>query len=201
VDDGSTDRSAALAEEWAGRHPRGRVLRHRVRSGFGAALRTGLAAARHPLFFYSTCDNQYEPADLKQLLDVIDQVHVVSGYRVQEGASGKPYRAGRGYRWLVRLLFGVRLRDIDCAFKLFRREIFARIPIQSNGRFVHAEILAKANFLGCLMGEAPVRYRPGPGGATAEASLRQTLAEAHRVFHHPDFGPAELLVKEERRRR
>src|SRR5262245_48909112 len=81
VDDGSTDQTASLAESLAARFPRLRLLRHATPCGFGAALRTGLAAAQYPLFFYSACSNQYEPADLKALLDVIDQVDLVSGYR------------------------------------------------------------------------------------------------------------------------
>src|SRR5206468_4190244 len=90
------------------------------------------------------------------------------------------------------VLFAVRLRDVDCWFLLARKSIFRRIPIQSNGRFAHAEILAKANFLGHLMTEAPVTYHPSnqdPAKAT-EPSNRLSFAELYRVLSHPDFGPA-----------
>jgi hypothetical protein len=90
------------------------------------------------------------------------------------------------YQKLVRWLFGVRVGDIDSAFKLFRREVFDRIPIQSDGQFVHAEILAKANFAGCLMEEVAIEVP-----ATWESDSRR-WAELWRVFRSPDFGPAVL---------
>lgn len=193
VDDGSTDQTAALAESLAARYPRLRLLRHATPQGFGAALRTGLAAAQYPLFVHSECGDAYDPADLKALLDVIDQVDLAAGGRVWV-SGGRRRFAETTYRWLVRWLFGVRLHDVNCAFKLFRRSLFARMPIQSDGPFVHCEILAKANFLGGLLTEVPVKYRP-PSGAEArkwQARPRQTRAEMKRVFYHPDFGPAQL---------
>jgi glycosyltransferase involved in cell wall biosynthesis len=191
VDDGSTD---AWPESLAQPPPNVQILRHEQAQGTGRALRSGLEAARHPLVLYTDCDSLYEPADLKLLLDVIDQVHLAAGYR-RRPSCGRSRLARLAYHALVRLSFGVRLRDVDCAFKLFRRSVFARIPIQSRDGFVHAEVLAKANFLGCLMTEVqlPERSRTRPLPALAEpSSLRQILKEANRVFHHPDFGPAEL---------
>jgi hypothetical protein len=91
-------------------------------------------------------------------------------------------------------VFGVGLKDPGCSFKLFRRALFRRIPVQSDGPFVHTEVVAKANFLGCLMSEAPVAYQPPAATESqpAPAPLRQWLAEAYRVFSHPNFGPAVL---------
>src|SRR5207247_2116077 len=99
---------------------------------------------------------------------------------------------------LVRLFFGVRIVDVGSEFKLFRRAVFTRIPLQSDGPFVHVEILAKANFLGRLMAEVPISYRPDPAGTTAAQPLidRQVLAEARRVFRDPDFGPTKLVETE-----
>jgi glycosyltransferase involved in cell wall biosynthesis len=193
VDDGSTDQTPGIAQSLTGRFPRLRLLRHPSPRGLGAALRTGLTAAHHPLFFYSACGNAYEPAELKLLLEVIDTVHLATGYRV--GSSPTP-RSPTGFaaRWLLRWSFGVRLRDVDCAFKLFRRQIFARIPIQSDGTFAQTEIIAKANFLGCLMTEVPVRYR-SPGGADATKwrdTPGQVWGDRKRVFQEPDFGPARV---------
>lgn len=210
VDDRSTDRTAELAVPLAERNPRVRLLRHAVRQGEGAALRTGLAAARHPLLAHAPCDLQYRPDELKRLLAEIDRAHVVSGFRAHRAAP-LALRAldglGRGLaRWvfavpiekspgwlgwrelfrrlLARVFFGVRLRDVGCAFRLFRRSIFARIPIQSEGPFVHVEVLAKANFLTSVMTETPVSHAP-----TSKAPTAWALAEAYRVFSRPDFGP------------
>jgi hypothetical protein len=95
------------------------------------------------------------------------------------------------YRFKIRALFGVRLRDIDSKFKLFRRRIFDRFPIQSDGDFVHAEILAKANFLGCYMDEVPVADRPGPFAPVPEPPPAPPIVreEMKRVFRNPIFLP------------
>ena len=186
VDDGSTDETAARAEAASGRYPRLRVFRHVAPAGVGAALRTGLAAAQYPLVCCCAGDPAYQPADLKELLGHIDACHVVAGFRVEQG--NRPHRPPWWYRWLARWVFGVRVRDVGCAFRLFRREVFARIPVQSHGPFALAEVLAKANFLGCVLDEVAVSYRPQ--GGEAPPRVGEILRDARRVFNRPDFGPA-----------
>lgn len=192
VDDGSTDDTAARVEALTARHPRMHLLRPATGRGFGAALRTGLEAARYPLVAYAPGDPRYPPANLKALLKWIDKVDLVAGYRTtRPGPIRKTWRERVGRR-LAGLLFGARLQDLGCWFVLARRAIFARIPIQSDGRFAHREIVAKANFLGCWMAEAPITVRPGPAEEADPWSEpgRQTWREAWQVFSHPDFGPA-----------
>ena len=109
IDDGSTDATAARAEALVAQQPRLKVLRHEERRGFGAALRTGITAARHPLLFWSTCDRQYQPEELKQLLNEIDKVDMVTGYRVSRPVPLPLRCLGFVYRLLVRVLFGVSL--------------------------------------------------------------------------------------------
>jgi glycosyltransferase involved in cell wall biosynthesis len=222
VDDGSTDGSADLQPP----SPRVQFIRHDTPRGEGAALRTALAVARHPLLAYAPCDPRYPPADLQRLLTKrtrpdkpeleIDHVHVMSGYRAGRrvplfwralGALGRlvsrvvfshappPLPGWLGWRrhaagLLVRGLFGVRYRDAASPFRLVRREIFARIPLQSDGPFVHAEIVAKANFLGHILGEElPLQVPPEPRSSPVGGSAREMLAEAVRLFRHADFGP------------
>jgi glycosyltransferase involved in cell wall biosynthesis len=214
VDDGSTDRTPALAEALAARFPRLRVLRHEQRRGQGDALRAALAAATRPLLFYTTADRQYPVADLKRLLAEIDKVHLVSGFRLWQpvpaplrwlgrawrlflrvllGLSLEPLPGWLGgrehlYRFLCRAVFALRLQDVNCVYRLCRRDIFARIPIQSEGDFVHTEVLAKANFLGCYMNdEITIAYQPRPG------LVRERMwQDGYRVFSQPDFGPPNL---------
>jgi hypothetical protein len=145
----------------------------------------------------------------------IDHVHLMSGYRagvkvpwplralglawrifcrVAFSYAPPPLPGWLGWRrhlgWLlVRIFFGLRYRDVACPFRLFRRDILPRMPIQSDGPFAHVEMLAKANFLGCLMGEEmPLDVKPGP----YRGDFRQMWREAKRVFNDPDFGPAVL---------
>jgi glycosyltransferase involved in cell wall biosynthesis len=212
VDDGSTDRTGALAEELAARFPRLRVLRHPEHRGRGAALRTALAAATMPLLFYTTADRQYQPADLRRMLGEIDKVHLVSGFRLWQPVPPVLRWLGRAWRLLVRVVLGLgleplpgwlgarehlyrllcravfALRDVNCAYRLCRREIFARIPVQSDGDFVHTEVLAKANFLGCYLNdEVTVAHRP------REGAVRERMwKDGYRVFSRPDFGPPPL---------
>jgi glycosyltransferase involved in cell wall biosynthesis len=190
-----------------------RVLRLDTRRGFGAALRAGIDAARHPLFFYTTADRQYQPADVKLLLDQIDQVDLVSGHRswqpvpawlrviglvwrvflrVVMGVADEKKTCWLGWqeerkRFLVRLLFGLRSLDVNCSFRLFRREVFERFPIQCDGAFAQVEVLAKANFLAWLS-EVPVRYTP-PSREGARYCLEWDRVEIARVFSHPEFRP------------
>jgi glycosyltransferase involved in cell wall biosynthesis len=183
---GSDGRIAEIAQGLVAKYPTIRPLPNSTAGGIGASLRISLAAANYPLLFYADGSRCYQPADLNLLLEAIDKVDIVSGYRVWHKGSRSQALTSR---WLARLFFGVRLRDPDCSFKLFRRSIFARIPIQSDGPFVHAEILAKANFLGCLMNEVPVTFREDQKTAVLP---RTRWADARRVFFHPDFGPAVL---------
>jgi glycosyltransferase involved in cell wall biosynthesis len=189
VNDGSTDRTGEAAEALAVRFPQVRVLHHVKKSGIGAALRTGLAVSRLPLFCYAECSMAYQPADLQKMLELIDQVDLVCGYR--DPRPGRWLWKDWLYALMVRLVFGVRLKDVDCAFKLFRREVFSRIPIQSDGSFAQAEIVAKANFLGCLIAEVPVTFRPQFSSARAKSD-QKPWREAYNLFRNPDFGPPDL---------
>lgn len=216
VDDGSSDDTGDKARALAARWPQIQVHQNVQALGFGASLRTALDKATFPLFFYSSLDYPYLPHELQKLLDRIDDVDIVCGYRasrplprwvrITRGAVNLLLRLLIGlrrddlpgwlgakahwYSWLVRLFFGVQVADVDCAFKLFRREIFVRIPIQSNGDFVHTEILAKANFLTCWMDEAPL----GAGEKDAVVGFRWNNRgrEFWKVLHHADFGPPVL---------
>jgi glycosyltransferase involved in cell wall biosynthesis len=218
VDDGSTDGTAEQAAEQGKSNPQLRVLGHGQgrRLGYGAALRTGIAAARFPLLATSTCDRQYDPADLGRLLGQMDQVELASGYRLHQqpprwlrwlnglyrgflrlvfGSAPPPSPtwlgwSGFGRRLAARWVFGVRVHDPECAFRLYRRELLSRIPIQANGTFAKVEILAKANFLGAWMTEEPVSYTPPARPEEAvDSSEGDKRGEAYQVFKKPDFGP------------
>jgi glycosyltransferase involved in cell wall biosynthesis len=197
VDDASNDSTPDLAQTLAEKNPRVHLLRHDARAGSGACLRTGLAAAQYTLLLISTCDGRYEPADLTRFLQLIDKVHLVAGYRSLASKKHKRSWSEKVFRWINRIIFGLRLKDPECWFLLARRSIFERIPIQSAGPFAFAEILAKANFLGCLMSETSVFYNPMPEADSkwSNTTLGAKLAGLRHIFSHPDFGPAKLPGK------
>jgi hypothetical protein len=146
-----------------------------VARGVGAALRIGISAAKHPLVF--TLPVGFDPAVLHDFLQEIDLVDIVCGAR----------RATRkGWKWrqffsVSYQIFGLWLQDPECPVRLYRREIFERLPIQSNSSFAQIEILAKANFESKLLAEVPM------DGAINDAP--RDRSDVWRVINHPDFGP------------
>jgi dolichol-phosphate mannosyltransferase len=188
----ATGTDGAAAGALAEQHASLRVVHLPGKQGIGAALRAGLATARMPLVCYTLGDERYGAADLDKFLKWIDHADLVAGYRVAPEGRVRRGWGERWLAWLVRGLFAVRLRDPQCWYLLARREVFSRIPIQSDGQFAHAEVLAKANFLGKMMTEVGVTYRPRPG-EDQDNTLGAAWPELVRVFRKPDFGPAKLV--------
>jgi len=178
VDDGSTDATFPLAAAAAQGRARVRILRHQQNQGYGAALRTGFAAARHERVAFTDADCQFHLADLGSLLSLSDRHPVVVGYRV---ARQDPWRRrffSWGYNVLARSLLGTGVRDCDCALKVFQRETLRQITPQSDGFFVNTEMLARARQLHVQVAEVGVRHRPRRHGSS-KVSLRdipRTLA-------------------------
>lgn len=164
VDDGSVDRTGAICEELRATVPKLRVLVHEVNRGYAQALRTGFTSAEMPLVFYTDADNQFDVKELKNLLAAIDDYDIVCGFRIYRFDPFSRLVLSWGYNLIVRVLFRIRVRDVDCAFKLFRREVFDRINIESKKFFVDTEILAKASRQGMKMTEIGVRHFPRTAG-------------------------------------
>ncbi len=164
VDDGSSDQTAAICERLAQHNPRIRLIRHPTNLGYAHALKTGFTSARHNLIFYTDSDNQFDVRELKNFLPAIEDYDIVVGFRIYR--YDPPYRLmiAWAYNVMVRLLFRIRPRDIDCAFKLFRREVFDKVTIETKGFFVDAEVMAKARYYGYSMTEIGVRHYPRMAG-------------------------------------
>ncbi len=182
VNNGSLDATGALADRLAAANRRIRAVHHARRVGYGAAVRSGLQAAKYPLIFQT--DGGCAAGEIDRFLAVIDQADIVCGRRVGRGGSLRQRVMGWLYRWCVRIVFAVAVHDVDCGARLYRRVALRRIPIQSAGRFAQTEILAKATFMGMLIDEVPVSDRCGarpPGDAWG------IWRDALRVFMRPQF--------------
>lgn len=179
VDDGSKDRTREICEGMQDRVPKLRLLIHEVNRGYAMALKTGFTGAAMPLVFYTDADNQFDVRELKNLLSAIDDYDIVCGFRIYRFDPFSRLVLSWGYNLIVRVLFRIRVRDVDCAFKLFRREVFDRINIESKKFFVDTEILAKASKVGMKMTEIGVRHYPRTAGeSTVRAShVISTLGE------------------------
>jgi hypothetical protein len=187
------ERPELSLEAVAGRFARVRLLPPPEAAGFGRAVAQALPEARFPLLIYNRLDGSYKPQEIQKLLKHIDMRDIVSARRTSApGVKAKRWRRLLNYL-LVRLGFGVRMYDVGSLFLLARRHIFVRIPLQSIGDFAHAEVLAKANFLGCLMIDTEVAYQPRDNVAV-EPTFGAMRSDFRRVFFHPDFGPPETRL-------
>ncbi len=160
VDDGSRDATAAVAAEEAAARPHVRLLRHGSNRGYGAALRTGFEAARFEFVAFTDADCQFYLADLDRLLALAEHCPIAVGWREDRKDSRLRCLVSRGYNVLTRALLGTRVRDCDCALKVFRREALAAILPETNGFFVNVEMLTRARQLGYETAETGVRHRP-----------------------------------------
>jgi glycosyltransferase involved in cell wall biosynthesis len=183
VDDGSTDGTAALAARLAAERPEVvRVIHHGVNRGYGAAVRSGLAAARHPLVGFTDGDRQFRVADLGLLLrrlvaaDAAGRpVDVVAGYRIRRADAPLRLAYARIYRACLRLFFGLQVRDPDCACKLFRRPALEEVRVESSGAFLSAELLIKIEQRGGRIVEEGVPHYPRLAGRASGADPRVVM--------------------------
>ena len=164
VDDGSTDDTGRVLRELAERHDRLRVVTHARNLGYGTAISNGFAQASFPLLFFTDADGQYEPEDIRLLLEHIDTADVAVGYRVGRADSRLRCALSRGYNFIARTFLGVSLRDFNCAFKLMHRGGFWRLGMESTGFGVNAELAWSARHADMTVVEVPVRHRPRRAG-------------------------------------
>lgn len=175
VDDGSTDRTAEVARRLGEEVPSLRLLRHARNRGYGAALRTGFAAARHQWILLLDADGQFLPEELPRLVEAAAGADLVLGYR-RSRADPAPRRLFAAvWRVLVWALLGVVVRDTNCGFKLMRRSLVQALDLQAHGAVISAELLAQARRLGAVMVEVAVTHLPRRWGQQTGGSLRVLL--------------------------
>jgi glycosyltransferase involved in cell wall biosynthesis len=178
VDDGSRDGTSAAVSAIESRDPRVRLVRHEKNRGYGAAVWTGLTSARKGLVFFTDSDRQFDVGEIRGLLERQPDADLVVGYRSPR-RDPLPRRIN-GWAWssLVNLLFGYTARDIDCAFKVMRREVVEtlRESVRSRGATFSAELLVRAKRAGFRIRELPVRgHRPRVAGSPTGARLSVVL--------------------------
>jgi glycosyltransferase involved in cell wall biosynthesis len=172
IDDGSTDDTAAEVFSALPASTHTRILWHDDNRGYGAALRTGFEAARFELVAFTDADCQFDLTDLARLVPLAAEVPIVAGYRADRKDPLRRRFLSWGYNVLARALCGTRVRDVDCALKVFRREVLEGLMPESRGFFVNTEMMTRARQLGLDVAEVPVTHRPRAGGAS-KVSLRE----------------------------
>jgi glycosyltransferase involved in cell wall biosynthesis len=173
VDDGSKDATGRMADELAAANPDVvRAVHHPVNLGYGAALRSGFRAARHDHVAFTDGDRQFHVADLGRLVTRMagdDAPDVVVGYRIKRADPLVRTVYARLYRLANRVFFGLRVRDVDCACKLFRRAALEGIAVESGGAFFSAELLIKLQAAGRTVAEVGVPHYPRTAGSPTGA--------------------------------
>ncbi len=181
VDDGSSDGTAAEVRRVLSCAPHTRLLQHEVNRGYGAALRTGFEAARFALVAFTDADCQFDLTDLAKLTRLADEAPVVVGYRADRKDPWRRRFLSWGYNAMARTLLGTRVRDVDCALKVFRCEVIAGLMPEACGFFVNTEMMTRARQLGLEVAEVPVTHRPRAGGES-KVSLREVPRTARTLF-------------------
>jgi glycosyltransferase involved in cell wall biosynthesis len=182
VDDGSTDATARKARAWSERDPRVRLVQHERNRGYGATLRTGIASCRYGWIFYTDGDNQFYLEDLLRFLPLVHPRTVLTGYRAKRRDPWIRRLNAAVYNAVVAVLFGLRLRDVDCAFKLYPPGLFREIELRTTGAAIDLEILAKARRRGYRVREIPVRHRPRTAGRQTGARPGVILRAARELL-------------------
>jgi glycosyltransferase involved in cell wall biosynthesis len=172
IDDGSKDKTKEIAESLAGQYKNVEVISHQINRGYGAALRTGFLASTKSWVFYTDGDNQFDIRELENLLPLADKYDIVSGYRIERKDPFMRKLNAALFNLALFFLFGLKIKDVDCAFKLYKRELFDKIDIISDGALVDAEVLIKAKKLGYNIGQIGVHHYPRTAGKQTGANIR-----------------------------
>jgi glycosyltransferase involved in cell wall biosynthesis len=194
IDDGSPDHTGELLDEMAGSYPWLRVIHHEKNRGYGGALRTGFLSAKKDLVFYTDGDAQYDPRELKNLYEAFGpSVDFVNGYKI--GRSDPLHRIiiGRVYHWFVKLMFGLRLRDVDCDFRLMRRSVFEKVVLTRSSGVICVELMKKVQDHGFRIAQVPVHHFHRSYGKSQFFNFRRvgkTLVDLARLW-------LELAVRKE----
>jgi len=173
VNDGSSDRTGEIGRDLEDRVPRFRLVEHYPNRGYGGALKAGFDAATKDLIAFYPADAQFDFGEVTRLLKPVERENadIVCGYRVDRQDNFVRRLNGWGWNMVVRLLFGYLCRDIDCGFKLFRREVLDHVNIVSDGAMIDTEFLAKAKARGFRIAEAPLTHLPREAGEATGANL------------------------------
>jgi glycosyltransferase involved in cell wall biosynthesis len=183
VNDGSRDETPAIADELAAAHPEVRAVHHPTNLGYGAALRSGFAAARHDHLAFTDGDRQFKVADLGRLIERLaaGDADAVVGYRIRRADPLVRTVSAKLYRLANLIFFGLKVRDVDCACKLFTRASLEGVNVESGGAFFSAELLIKLRARGRRLAEVGVPHYPRTAGSPTGAKP-QVVFRAVRDF-------------------
>ena len=176
VNDGSVDATAEIADELARTYPNVRVIHHAKNRGYGGALQTGFRSATKELIFYTDGDAQYDPAELSLLwASLTPDADMVNGYKISRSDPFHRVVIGRLYHHIVSLLFGLKVRDVDCDFRLMRRSMFECVTLTKTSGVICLEMMKKIHDAGFRVVEVPVHHYHRAFGKSQFFNIRRIV--------------------------
>jgi glycosyltransferase involved in cell wall biosynthesis len=178
VNDGSKDQTAEVVKQWEKKDKHVRLVEHDKNKGYGEAVKTGFYASKFNYIVFIDADGQFDFTDVHKLLNKIDKADVVVGYRMNRQDNFMRIFNGWGWTQLSNILFGLHLKDVDCAFKLFKREVIETIPHleAKRGAMINPETLAKAKKAGFKIEEVGVKHFPRKDGKSTGGNLEVIIS-------------------------
>jgi len=184
IDDGSDDGSRILLEELQKRYPALKLIFHERNEGYGATLRTGFAASKNEWVFYTDGDGQYDVNELLLLVDRISKsIDIVNGYKIQRRDPLHRIVIGWLYQHIVKIAFGLAVRDVDCDFRLIRRSAIVAIPINSSSGVICVEMIAKLERTGARFDEVGVHHYFRSYGKSSMVEFPRIVRALFQLVH------------------
>lgn len=182
VNDGSQDRTGAILDSMAVENSHLKVIHHPVNQGYGAALVSGFEACRKDFVFFMDSDGQFDIRDLERFFPLLEEYDAVLGYRIKRQDTWMRKANAWGWKMLVRRIFGVRVRDVDCAFKIYNGSFFREYRLETRGAMINTEILYKLKRAGYTYTEIGVHHLPRNGGKATGAKPIVILRAFRELF-------------------
>ncbi|MGO9607509.1 MAG: glycosyltransferase family 2 protein [Candidatus Binataceae bacterium] len=182
VNDGSRDRTGAIADRLAAENPHVRAVHHEVNRGYGGAVISGIRAAKMPYVLLSDGDGQFDPKDVAKLTAFVPEYDVVVGRRAHRADHLMRKINGKAWTVLVQVVLGVGISDIDCGFKLFKREFLDKIELRAKGAMISTELMARLAGTGAKVREVEVMHLPRIAGEQSGANLKVVAKAFKELF-------------------
>jgi len=184
VNDASSDNTAAILDNLAKDLPKLRVIHHETNRGYGGCLKRGFGEAKKEWIFYTDGDGQYDIKEIARLLEHIDKADIITGYKIARSDSLLRIVIGKVYHWINKAIFGIKVRDVDCDFRLIRRSAWERITLKTDTGFFPVEMVRRLQDKGCNFYEVPVHhyYRKAQSSQFFSARNIFKVAMAMKLF-------------------
>lgn len=184
IEDGSPDKTAEVADALAAKYPKVKVIHHEKNMGYGATLLEGFVSAKLDYVFYTDGDNQFDLEDLKKFVALVPYSDIVVGYRKKKQYSAYRKVTSFVYNQILKWAFDIDYIDIDCAFKIIKKDLFDKITVSTKDAFIDAEIMIKAHLLGYTSTELSVTHLPRLDGISTAARPSIILKTIYEIYQY-----------------